>query len=1166
MHIPRHLNLQSNASNIRKSLIKMHYKLMKKIYENGNWLDPLPKKICRVMKLTTLIILISIMHVSATVYSQATKLSLNMQETTIKEVLQKIETVSEFRFIYQNEQVDLNKRINVQFKGERVENILDELFEGEEIEYSITSNNLILIKYKRDQGNRNTVDNDSQQQKTVSGKVTDSSGLPLPGVSVVVKGTTNGTVTNAEGKYSIVNIPQDAILLFSFVGMRSQEIEFTDQVKVNVIMEEDVIGVEEVIAVGYGTQKKRDLTGAIASVEMAEMPVQTYSTISHALAGKAAGLRVTQGSAQVGGSATFRIRGETSTGVGNEPLVIIDGFPVSRTSNEGSGNRYNNGSLDNILESINPNDIESIEILKDASATAIYGSRAGHGVIIVTTKRGKNQKLNITYSGVGSVQRMKNGYQMLTAEEYMTQRNKDEYELYLKNNGLDVYTGYISLNPGHVVPTFVPTYSEQEISSVLGTDWFGEVTRTGYKQSHNFSLTGGDELTKYMASINYFDQAGVMKNNDMNRATVKFNFDRRISEYVKTGITFSMNRNSYDNVPLGNGDNENQGLIASAIRYNPTISVRDENGDYSINPEASFIPNPVSLLEITDKSTAERILGMTYIEVEPVKGLLLKASLGLDRRNSKRKTYLPKTTMYGAAVGGQANIVERNDMDYLLDLTATYSKSIGSHDFTTLVGYSYQEFNGESFSAGSQDFLIDVFLFNNLGAGAYDRPWNGSWAYKQALGSYFARLNYSFLGRYLLTATVRADGASNFDPEYRWGYFPSVSLGWRFSEEAFMQPISHVLTNGKLRIGYGQTGSSNIGNRTRDTYGTGIGNVFGDNWHLGIRTAQLGNPKLKWETTSELNIGLDLGFLNNRINATLEYYSRTISDLLVKNKSLMSYNEITSIAANIGKTQGQGFELTLNTINVVNKNFEWRTDLTYSFYRDRWKERDSEWKPASYQSPNDPIRAWFSYLSDGLLQPGEMAPDHQKSLLPGQIKLKDISGEDGQPDGKLDNYDMVYMGTGDPDFYFGINNTLKYKNFDLNIYFYGEVNRLRGNSYYESFGLLDTGGGYRSNASKIALENWHHNYQNTKYHNPIASDYGWGDYYVKNISYIRCRNITLGYTLPLSKKIVNNLRLYTDVNNPFVLTNWSGIDPETDGHQFAYPNVTSISFGVDITF
>ena len=413
-------------------------------------------------------------------------------------------------------------------------------------------------------------------QKRITGTVTDAAGgEPLIGANIVEKGVSaNGTVTDADGNFSL-SVSPGATLVVSFIGYVTQEIAVGNQTQLQITLQEDLQALEEVVVVGYGVQKKRDLTGAVASIKVSEMPVQTYSTVSHALAGKAAGLQVTQTSAQVGGGATFRIRGATSTGAGNDPLVIIDGFPVSRTANEGSGNRYNNGSLDNILESINPNDIESIEVLKDASATAIYGSRAGHGVIIVTTKRGKNQKLNVTYSGIGSVQHMKNGFRMLDAKEYMTQRNRDNYELYLKNNGLDVYKDYISLNPDHVAPAFVPRYSDQEIASVQGTDWLDEVTRTGLQQSHNVSMTGGDEVTQYMASLNYFDQAGVLKNNDMNRATVKFNFDRRISKYVKAGMTFNLSRNRYDNVPLGNSENEYSGLIASAMRFNPTIPVYD---------------------------------------------------------------------------------------------------------------------------------------------------------------------------------------------------------------------------------------------------------------------------------------------------------------------------------------------------------------------------------------------------------------------------------------------------------------------------------------------------------------------------------------------------------------------------------------------------------------
>jgi TonB-linked SusC/RagA family outer membrane protein len=1098
--------------------------------------------------------------------SVSAQINVKTQSQTIRQTLKLVEGQSDYTFFYNEGLADLEKTISLDLQETSIENILKKLFSNTNIAYKMEGKTIVLtVKEKIRE------EEQAQQTQRLSGNVKDENGEPVIGANIFLKGTSTGTVTDVNGNFDL-NIPNSAAskaeLVVSYVGYLTQTVQVKDKSQVTVTLTEDT-QLDEVVVVGYGTQKKRDLTGAVSSIKITDEPVGTYSTISHALAGKAAGFQVTQNTAQVGGGATFRIRGATSTGAGNDPLIIVDGFPVSRSTNLASGNRYDAGYMDNFLENINPNDIESIEVLKDASATAIYGSRAGHGVIIVTTKRGKNQKATVTYSGNASVQNMTNSYQMLDAQEFMTQTNKNTYENYLKNNGLDVYKDYIELKPGHVVPAYVPNYTDQDIANAKNTDWFDAVTRKGFQQSHNISLSGGTESTKYMTSVNYFKQEGVIRNNNMDRFTAKLNLDQQVSRYVKAGLSFNLNRNQYDNVPLGSGQSENAGLISAAVRFYPTIPIYDENGKYSINPEASFLPNPVSLLEITDKTIKDRMLGSAYVEAEPIKGLLLKAVLGVDRRDTKRKNYLPKTTMYGAGVNGQADISQRDDTDYLMDITATYSKVINNHSFTALAGYSYQQFNWEGFNAGNNDFILDVFLYNNLGAGAYAKPRVGSYGGKSSLGSYFGRLNYSFMGKYLLTATLRADGASNFDPDYRWGYFPSASLGWRFSDEAFMSSLSSVLSNGKLRAGYGQTGNSNVGDRINDTYyaTSSWGSLFGNSYSIGARANQLGNPRLKWETTTELNIGLDLGFFNNRISTSLEYYDRTISDLLVLSKTLLSYNEITTIAANIGKTQGKGFELTLNTVNITNKDFSWSTDLTYSRFRDRWKERDPEWKPNTYESVNDPIRSAFSYLSDGLLQPGEKAPDHQKSLLPGQIKLKDLSGEEGKPDGLLNSYDMVYLGTSDPDFIFGFNNTLKYKNFDFNIYFYGQINQLRGASYYENYGIGDARPLLQGfNISTMGLETWSHDYQNAKYPNQILSGFSTGDYYNKKISYVRCRNITAGYVIPVSKNIADKVRVYADVNNPFIITNWTGIDPETEGNQYSYPNVTSFSLGIDITF
>jgi TonB-linked SusC/RagA family outer membrane protein len=1007
-------------------------------------------------------------------------------------------------------------------------------------------------------------------QVAVRGTVTDINDA-LPGATIAVKGTTTATVTDVNGKYAITVPDGNATLVFSFLGYATQEIAVGSRTVIDVTLKEAVSALDEVVVVGYGVQKKRDLTGAVSSVKVAEMPVQTYSTISHALAGKAAGLQVTQVSAQPGGGATFRIRGQTSISAGNDPLIIIDGFPISWSAKEewNSADYYNTGSTDNVLESLNPNDIESIEVLKDASSTAIYGSRAGHGVIIVTTKRGKAQKATVTYSGNVTVQQVKNNYRMLDAKGFMEFWNKANYEVYLKDNAMDVYAGYVDPPVGAVRP-FTKKYSDRTISRAKTTDWIGEITRTGVQHSHNISMTGGSESSQYLASVNYFDQQGVLKNNGMSRFTARLNLDQRLSRFVKAGLTLNLSRNHYDDVPQG-GQSELSGVFRTAAEFNPTLPVFDADGNYTSDPARPLAANPVSMFEITDNTTKNRLMGSAYVEAEPIKGLLLKASLGADLRNAKRRMYIPTTTMRGQSDHGWANISESDNIDYLMDLTATWTKTIASHNFTALAGYSYQQFNGESVSAGNRDFPLDVFLYNNLGAGAAARPGVGSSAKKSALSSYFARVNYSFLGRYLLTATVRADGDSNFNPEYRWGYFPSASLGWRFSDEAFMQPFTAWFSNGKLRVSYGQTGNSNVGDRIWDFFKPSTGYIFGENYQSSVKASQLGNPKLKWETTTEFNVGLDLGFLNGRINLTAEYYDRVISDLLAW-KPLLSYNEVTSTYDNIGKTQGQGVEITLNTVNIQNKDFEWSTDLTYSFYRDRWLERDPDWKPNVYESETDYIRAFFTTMPDGLLQAGEQRPYHQLQLLPGQVKLVDVSGPDGVPDRKLDQYDQVYMGTSDPDFFFGINNTLRYKSFDLNVYFYGSVNQLRGSSYYENITL------YGENLSTLAPEVWYHDNQGSAYPSVISSTYGVGGYYVHNVSYIRCRNITLGYVLPLSKKIVQRARVYVDVNNPFVITNWTGADPETDFGTYkdgngdsqqvthAYPNVTSFTFGIDITF
>lgn len=1109
----------------------------------------------------------------------AQKVTFNGEQVSLKQAFEQIESVSKYKIAYNTAQLDVNRKVTLNQKDTDVLQVLDQLLAGTGCTYKVNENYIVIT---------------SQQTgavKKVHGVVKDVNGEPIIGANVVVKGNpSNGTITDLNGNFDL-SVTSNTTLQVSYIGYNTQELFVGKKTDFNIVLKEDTELLDEVVVVGYGTMKKKDLTGAVASVKMDDAPVGTVSTISHALAGKAAGLQVNTISAQPGSGSTFRIRGAASVNAGNDPLIIIDGFPVSPTDDSKiQTGKYDSGSSDNILASINPNDIESIEVLKDASSTAIYGARAGNGVIIITTKKGKTGAPKVTYSGTASVQTMAAKYEMLSAKDFMIQSNRYALEEWRRSNGIGVYGGK---SEAEAATPYTPYYTDAEIANpAYDTDWFKEITRTGFQTQHNLSVNGGTEMTKYLISGNFFKQNGVVKNNDMDRYTARVNVEQKVSKYVNLGVNMTLSRNTTNNVPLGAGQNENASIMVAAAQFSPILPVRDEEGEYVLNSQAAFLPNPVSLLEITDKTIKERMLGTAYVEIKPIEELTLKGNFGIDRNYQKHSVYMPKTTLYGQKTGGQANIAQYDKSDYLMELTANYSKRFGDHNLNALVGYSFQRFTDESLSAGNSQFLIDGFLYNNLGAGAYPKPSVGSSASKSEMASFFGRINYSYKDRYLLTATMRADGASNFAKNNRWGYFPSVALGWRFTEEEFMQPLTSVLSNGKLRVSFGQTGNSNIGNRVISYYSTGNNNEFGGTEQVGVYLSQMGNVDLKWETTTEWNVGVDLGFFKNRLNVTAEYFHKVVSDLLSE-RSLLGFQEVSTIAANIGETQSQGFELTINSTNFNTKNFGWNTDFTFSLYRDKWKTRDESWKPSAYSVYDSPIRYQYGYLSDGLIQPGETV-DWMPGAIPGQVKIKDINGyvynedgsvkvdqhgiplKSGKPDGKLDDADKVIYGSSDPGYLLGLNNTFRWKNFDLNIYFYGQFDLLNSGSYKDLWltgasgmtGIVNMYRGYNMPVS--AKDVWTSDNQSAVRPGYFQdkSTWGIGDYYLQKSWFVRCRNITLGYTIPVNqgRNILSNVRVYFDVNNPFTITPYDGLDLETDNSVWAYPNVRSFSLGVDITF
>ncbi len=1057
---------------------------------------------------------------------------------------------------------------------------------------------IAIIEYK-------SIDQSKQEQVTITGVVSDETNQPLPGASVLVKGTTVGVVTGFNGEFSIV-VPTDATtLLFSFVGYVEQEVVIGNKTKIDVKLEPDTNSLEEVILVGYGTQKKRDLVGAISTVKSDELVMSSTPSIAHVLQGKAAGLQIVQNSAQPGGGLDILIRGAGSINASNQPLIVIDGFPISDFQQPNTGNRYDGGTQ-GILNSFNPNDIESIAVLKDASATSIYGARAANGVILITTKKGEAGKVQVDYSSSYSIQSYNDSFDVLNLSEWMQLRNDAAYENWTFTNRVSPYSDRTLeeaiADPVNGIP-FSRFYSDDQIRNAgKGTDWLSLIMRDGTIEQHNLSLRGGTETTKYYLSGNLYEHNGVLKNSGFERSSLRFNLDQKINKYISFGMNMSLSRINNQNSQLGGDQFENSGIIRSALQYGPHIGAIDEFGNYPINPDNALEPNPFSLLTISDEGLIDRTLTNFFIELKPFTGLTARFQGGIDQGNSSRNTYLPRTTLWGALENGRASIASQKKNDKLFDFTLNYATILKEkHNLNVLLGYSRQDFKSEGSSIGNSDFITDAFLWNNMNAGAGTKV-VGSSKSENNLISYFGRLNYVYKDRYILTATMRRDGSSVFAKNNKYGLFPSVAIGWNVSEEPFMTNINDKISQLKVRIGYGETGNADIGGNAFAAYYAQPAYLNPDESILiGVFSSRLENPDLKWETTKETNIGLDFELYSGKISGSLEVYNKEISDLLYL-KPINSYNEVNTVWANVGSTQSKGVELTLSTLNFNTEDFKWKSTLTYSKFKDRWKERAPDFKPAIYQSDQDPIRAQYSYLSDGIMQAGETVVA-QPDLFPGQIKLKDVNGfsrdafgdpivdENGRfiktnaPDGIIDEADIVLLGSADPDFIAGFSNMIRYKNFELNFHFNGMFGRKIVDQ--TDFVLGVSAVGVATNG-RNALSSIHDRWtpENPSTTRPAShfgfSRYDSGDFFLQDAWFIRLQNVSLSYNLPSQwvEKYLSSAAIKLDAQNLFVITPFDGVDPETNGYDrrlentnsnpnnlvAAYPNVRTFTLGINLKF
>lgn len=1084
--------------------------------------------------------------------SISAQISVKANNKSIKEILKVIETKSEYRFFYNENLQGLDKTSSIAVKDGSIEKIMSILLTDIEIDYKIDKNNVVVLvdKIKIDQG----------ELKKVSGLVTDEKGEPVIGASILIKGSKEGTTTDLNGSFSI-DVNDNSTLIISYIGFKTTEYNVGQQKNLLIKIEKNTQELDEVVIVAYGTMKKSDVNAAIVSIKPKDLELNTSSSITQTLAGRAAGLTVLGGSAQPGGGQQILIRGAASVGAGNEPLYVVDGFPISNANiDPGSGSRYSQGDR-NFLNTLNPNDIASIEILKDASATAIYGARGCNGVILITTKRGGNG-YKVDYSGNYSVQTIAKRPIMLTASELMTKTNGYLYEEYLMRFKAYPY-GTRALN---TLPVFRPKYTQDQISSAgSGTDWYNLITQQGLINQQNVSISKGSEDSKVLFSMNYFDQQGVIKTSGLQRFSGRLNVDQKLTNWLDFSISLTGSVIDNTNAALGGGDNENSGIIQSALQYSPLIEpIRDDNGEYLLNPTQALIPNPLSFLDITDNTDQKRWLTNAFFNIHFNKYASLKLTAGMDDERASRNLYLPKTFMYGKGQNGFASIVENSKTDYLTEATFSYVRNIAkNHNFSGVLGYSFQQLNIWGSSANTYDFFTDAFLYNQLSAGS-GTPVVNSWRSQSLIASYFGRIQYSMLGKYLFTFTSRLDGSDKFGKNYKYGFFPSGAFAWRVINEPFMQDQKTV-SDLKLRLSLGQTGNSNIGNNAYEFYtANGHNYYFGGNLSTGVGLSQLPNPDLKWETTTEGNFGVDFGFFNNRINGSVELFYKRISDLL-SIMPLMSNSIIPNVPANVGESESKGLEITLNTFNLTGK-FKWNSNFTLTSYRDKWVERNPNIILQPFEKAGDPIRAVYGFIPEGIMQAGEAAPLTMPQLIPGQMKIQDANA-----DGKIDNKDMVLLGRNAPKFTLGLNNSFNYKNFDLSFFLYSSIGRLGFSSMNFKYGtgfeiqtlkngnnfLAEIQDGWSSTNTASSMP--------SGFRNPYLLD---GQYAHEDATYLRLRNVTIGYNFKgklIKTNHVNNFRLYADVQNLFTITNFSGLDPEIDINSAPYPVQRTFSVGLNIT-
>ncbi|MBD1433267.1 TonB-dependent receptor [Sphingobacterium sp. DN00404] len=1002
------------------------------------------------------------------------------------------------------------------------------------------------------------------QQENITGKISDSAGKPLANVSVLVKNATNGTRTDANGNYSLnVNSSLD-VLVFQHVGFSTKEIALDGRTIINVVLEAENESLEEVVVVGYGAVRKSDLTGSVSSIKAEDLTAGTNINVQQALQGRVPGVQIYQKSGEPGAAMSVQIRGITSITGNNAPLYVIDGMPVNDASAIGSASptgAANNPNNRSPLSSINPADIASIEILKDASATAIYGSRGANGVVLITTKQGSAGKINVNYNATYGKQTVANTQRFMTGDEYTTVINQI------------IMDGNLSGDPGSYPPVTGANYN---------TDWQSLLLKDAPIQSHDLSFNGGEGNTKYYISAGYFDQEGIMLNSGTTRYNARVNLETSVTSKYSVGInlTTAYSRDKYN--ANGLGLNDNASALYMAQNYDPTSPALSADGSVYRSPLMSPMDNPLAVIDGQySVGDTYRTFGNIYAEYFFIPSLSAKVKVGADLNDSKRSFWIDPSTLIGAGYGGYADVRNGKRGYYLMEGTVNYNKDLGIHRINAVAGATYERYTSSTLVANGRGYSLPDLTYYAIGSGNPTLNGISSGVQENILLSYLGRVNYSLLDKYLFTFSFRADGSARFGPENRFGYFPSAALGWKLKQEDFLKDVNFI-SDLKLRASYGAIGNQpNTNYLYFSTYSGGRNVIFDGQRISTIAPTRSPNPFLQWESAQQVDIGLDFGFLNSRITGSIDYYNRRTSNLLYNNPQPLSTGFGTR-TENIGSMRNSGVEFSINGVIVDGSDFKFDANFNITTLKNRILSliSDSEvigggpGNIGEYNilKPGISMGSFYGYVIDGVWQAGDDFSTAQPGVRPGDLKYRDFDNNN-----IINTEDRIVLGNSLPDFFYGFNTNFSYKNLSLAIFVEGSQGAMMLNSSLaDSYYPVDF---RRNKLAELYLNRWTPDNPSNEYPSFIPGDVQGSrqinNKTVEDASYLRLQSVRLGYKIPLPKnKFISNATVFVTGQNLYTLTNYSGVDPAANAigsdilrvDYNSYPLTRTFTGGINVQF